>query len=179
MKGGATKMWWLLVQWLNWWTFWCRLWALLWINGLMAVSLLTAPGGLQWCCVDGVDGLYCLPVHGPKHPWFSNTGGTYYTTTSLTYSLFLKDIHMQNMDWVELGYKFMRTNGDIPPTVFMFGNWTEYNFSIISGWTLFQYQYHLKRTFQHDLTTVCYFFHTYMHIPQNEGSNQNKKVRTR
>ena len=43
---------------------------------LMAVSLLTAPGRLQWCCVDGVDGLYCLPVHGPKHPWFSNTGGT-------------------------------------------------------------------------------------------------------
>ena len=84
---------------------------------------------------------------------------------------------MQNIDWVELGYKFMRTNGDIPPTVFMFGNWTEYNFNIISDWTLFQYQYHLKRKFQHDLTTACYFFHTYMHIPHNEGSNQNKKVR--
>jgi hypothetical protein len=45
----------------------------------------------------------------------------------LTYSLFLKDIHMQNIDWVELGFFFMRTNGDIPPTVFMFGKWTEYN----------------------------------------------------
>ena len=84
---------------------------------------------------------------------------------------------MQNIDWVELGYKFMRTNGDIPPTVFMFENWTEFNFNIISDWTLFQYQYHLKRKFQHDLTTACYFFHTYLHIPQNEGSNQNKKVR--
>ena len=113
----------------------------------------------------------------PKHPWFSNTCGTVYITTSLTYSLFLKDIHMQNIDWVELGYKFMRTNGDIPPTVFMFENWTEFNFNIISDWTLFQYQYHLKRKFQHDLTTACYFFHTYLHIPQNEGSNQNKKVR--